>query len=219
MTYSSQRRRLLAAAAAGLLLAGCGGSSPNSHTNTAAASTSGSVDGTTSTARRSTTTATSATVSGTTDREAGLPGALAFSKCMRANGVSNFPDPQPGGGFAFQAGAGVIASPAFRTAQAKCQRFMPGGGPLSPGPPASAQTMALLRRIASCMRQHDVPQFPDPRSTPPPQSSVKLRDYAMITNYRGAILMYPATIDMQSPAYNQAVAACGAGFLAGPHAH
>ncbi len=44
--------------------------------------------------------------------------------------------------------------------------------------------------------------------------------YGVITDYDGAILLFPSTIDMQSPAYTQAVAACGAlaGKLGrGPH--
>lgn len=139
---------------------------------------------------------------------------------MRANGVPGFPDPQPGGGgFDFHASAAVIASPAFQAAQAKCQKLMPGGGPLSPGSPPSAQTMRRLERIATCMRQHGVPQFPDPRTTPPP-GGVGLGEYRLISNYEGAIVLFPATIDMQSPAYEQAAAICGAAFLgSGPHPH
>jgi hypothetical protein len=137
---------------------------------------------------------------------------------MRANGVTNFPDPQPGGGFEFQS-AGVTSSPAFKTAQAKCGKYMPGGGPLSPGPPPSAQTMAQLRRIAVCMRAHGVPQFPDPRTSVPPGFKPNPGEYSEITNYMGAILLYPASIDRQSPAYQHATAACGAGFLAGNNAH
>ena len=138
---------------------------------------------------------------------------------MRANGVPNFPDPNPGGGFEFHASAGVISSPAFKEAQAKCGRFMPGGGPLSPGPPPSAQTMAQLRKVAACMRQHGVPQFPDPRTSVPHGFNPNPGEYREITNYQGAILLFPATIDPQSPAYEQATAACGAGFLAGNNAH
>jgi hypothetical protein len=139
---------------------------------------------------------------------------------MRANGVPNFPDPKPGGGFEFQ--AGIVSSPAFKRAQVKCARFMPGGGaggPLSPGPPASAQTMAQLRKIAVCMRDHGVAQFPDPRPSVPPGFKPNPGEYREITNYMGAILLYPATIDPQSPAYKQATTACGAGFLAGNNAH
>jgi hypothetical protein len=139
---------------------------------------------------------------------------------MRASGAPNFPDPAPGGGFAFHANATAVNAPAFKTAQAKCQRFMPGGGPLSPGQPPSAKTIAQLDRIATCMRGHGVPQFPDPLSKPPPQSSVSPGKYREITNYEGAILLFPASLDMQSPAYEQAAAACGAGFLGtGPHPH
>jgi hypothetical protein len=140
---------------------------------------------------------------------------------MRSRGVPNFPDPNPGGGgFDFHASAVVISSPAFKRAQAKCQKLLPsGGGPLSPGPPASAQTMAQLRKIAVCMRAHGVPQFPDPLPSVPLGFKPSLGEYHEITNYMGAILLYPATIDPQSPAYEQATTACGAGFLAGNHAH
>jgi hypothetical protein len=43
--------------------------------------------------------------------------------------------------------------------------------------------------------------------------------YSVITNYKGAILLFPATLDMQSPAYVQAAGACGASFLGGQHPH
>ena len=186
----------------GVVLAGCGGSS---GTMTAAKNAS------------ATDTGPSTRGSPPTDTQT-HQSALNFAKCMRANGVSSFPDPNPGGGFAFHASAGVVSSPAFREAQAKCQRFMPGGGPLSPGPPPSAKTMALLRRIAMCMRQHGVPQFPDPRTSAPPGFNL-FPEYREATNYMGAILLFPATIDPQSPAYQRATAACGAGFLAGNNAH
>jgi hypothetical protein len=200
------RAHLLAVAVlvGAVLVAGCGGSSPSQ--------TAAGLGG-------ATTSASKPASSGATAPSAGTPGALAYAECMRANGVSNFPDPKAGGGFAFHAPAGVISSPAFRAAQAKCQRFMPGGGPLSPGPPASAQTMAQLRKIAVCMRQHGVPQFPDPRSSVPHGFNPNPAAYREITNYQGAILLYPITIDPQSPAYEQATAACGAGFLAGNNAH
>jgi hypothetical protein len=149
----------------------------------------------------------------------GPPGGLAYAKCMRANGVPNFPDPKAGGGFDFEATGAVVSSPAFRAAQAKCSKLMPGGGPLSPGPPPSAQTMGQLRRIAVCMRQHGVPQFPDPLASVPHGFRPNLAQYREITNYKGAILLYPATIDPQSPAYERATEACGAGFLAGNNAH
>ena len=118
----SPRARLLAAAAlvSGLLAAGCGGSS---HGPTAATTSSASTSASTTATARAVTTALSG---------AGAPSALAFSECMRSNGVPNFPDPKPGGGFEFPVGGGNIGSPAFRSAQAKCMKLMPGGAPRSP---------------------------------------------------------------------------------------
>jgi hypothetical protein len=193
------RRPIAATVVMAVLVAGCGGSS-----------------GTTTTNRRPNDTA--ASTGGSQSKTQIHQNALNFAKCMRANGVPNFPDPSPGGGF--QVGAGLnVAAPVATAAQAKCQKFTPGGGPLSPGPPPSAQTMAQLRRIAVCMRQHGVPQFPDPKSSVPPGFRPNPAEYREITNYMGAILLYPARIDPQSPAYEQASAACGAGFLAGNNAH
>jgi hypothetical protein len=49
-----------------------------------------------------------------------------FSKCMRENGVENFPDPQPGGGIAISPENGVNPEdPAFKEAEKKCEELMP----------------------------------------------------------------------------------------------
>ncbi len=63
------------------------------------------------------------------------------------------------------------------------------------------------------MRQHGVPQFPDPR-TSVPSNPVGIRE---ITDFDGAILLFPGTIDIQAPAYRRALAACGAPPLGLPH--
>ncbi len=78
---------------------------------------------------------------------------------MRANGVPNFPDPKPGRGFSFPASP----APAFSAAKAKCQKLLPNGG--AP-PPFDPQALGQLRQIAICMRQHGVPDFPDPGGLP-----------------------------------------------------
>jgi hypothetical protein len=58
---------------------------------------------------------------------------LEFAKCMRENGVPNFPDPQvSGGGVRMQLPQGVDQnSPQFQSAQQACQDLLagPGGGP------------------------------------------------------------------------------------------
>jgi hypothetical protein len=137
---------------------------------------------------------------------------------MRANGVPNFPDPKAGGGFDLNAATGVDPSaPAFRAAQAKCGKLISGavGGPLSPGPThSSPQTLAKLRKIAVCMRGHGVPQFPDPRTSIPSDPPAGTQE---ITNFDGVILPFPTTMNLQAPAYKQALAACGAPPLGLPH--
>jgi hypothetical protein len=127
---------------------------------------------------------------------------------MRANGVPKFPDPQPTGGFVFSAGSGVDpSSPAFQTAQAKCQKLM--GGPLAPTHThPSPQALTKLDRIARCMRQHGIADFPDPRTTVP--SDPGAASAGVITNYDGVILLFPSNMNLQAPAYRQALSACGA---------
>jgi hypothetical protein len=131
---------------------------------------------------------------------------VAYAKCMRASGVPSFPDPTAGGGFIFHARAGIVNSPLFKAAQAKCHHLLPEGGPGS-GPPPSPQTLARFLRIARCMRQHGVSNFPDPRSTAPANPFGS--GIAMLSDIEGVILLFPSTIDQQSPVFTQAAATCG----------
>ncbi|HTX11434.1 MAG TPA: hypothetical protein VME22_22625 [Solirubrobacteraceae bacterium] len=200
--------RVLAAAAVliGVVAAGCGAGSggPTSSASTAdSASAAVSVGS-------STTAGGAATSSGsTTPVVSPASGPLAFAECMRANGVPNFPDPSAGGTAQFTLPAGTSpAAPAFRAAQAKCRNLLPDGGPPGPGSTThpSAQTLSKLVRIARCMRLHGVPQFPDPRTTVPSNPA----GINEITDFDGAILLFPATMNMQAPAYRNALTACGA---------
>ena len=211
----SRRGRLLAVGAlvSGVLVAGCGGGSA-SRTATTVRAASPSTSSTPNASAATTTAGGSATSSGSTAQSAGGSGPLAFAKCMRADGVPNFPDPNPARGGLFPLAGINPSSPAFRAAQAKCQKLM-GGGPPVPGSTTqpSAQTMAKLRKIAVCMRQHGVPQFPDPRTTVPSNPA----GIQEISDFDGAILLFPATMNVQAPAYKQALTACGAPPLGLPH--
>jgi hypothetical protein len=134
-----------------------------------------------------------------------------YARCMRANGVPNFPDPDAGGGFTFSpAGGAGPSSPAFKAAQAKCQRYMNLGAGLTPGTEThpSAQWLAKMVKAARCMRSHGVPNFPDPTTTMP--SPASLGGGGVISNIEGAVFVFPAaTIDTQSPIFMRAAKTCG----------
>jgi hypothetical protein len=134
---------------------------------------------------------------------------LAFSACMRSHGVSNFPDPSPGGGIQLSSGMNPSA-PSFKAAQASCRKLLPGGGPGARHP--SAQARAETLKMSACMRQHGVAGFPDPTLSLPSNSA----GYSQISDRGGVILAIPDTINTQSPAFKQATAACGGPAGVGP---
>jgi hypothetical protein len=127
--------------------ASCGGTQSSSGTSTAAAV------GTSSRSR-----STASHRSAVTPREK----AVKFSECMRANGVSDFPDPNASGEFPSY---GVSVSPAvWKRAGAACKALQPPGtlsAKLTP-----AQESAALK-FAQCIRENGVPDFPDPVSGQP----------------------------------------------------
>jgi hypothetical protein len=84
---------------------------------------------------------------------------LKYGNCMRAHGVTNFP--QPGGGP--QTGPPInLGSPTYLAAEKACAQYA-GGGPVSTQG-VSPQTMQQLLQFVSCMRTHGVPDMPDPNS-------------------------------------------------------
>jgi hypothetical protein len=192
------RTRLLTAAAVlsfVLALAGCGGSSSPgvAHISSSKGASAASSEGSGS----------------SSESPAGLQQAMiAYSRCMRSSGVPNFPDPT-GGGFLFHTSAGIDpSSPLFKAAQAKCQKLLPGGGlPGGPGSePPSARTLARFLNIARCMRRHGVSDFPDPRTSAPPNPLGS--GIAELSDIEGVILLFPRTIDQQSPVFTRAAAVC-----------
>jgi hypothetical protein len=96
------------------------------------------------------------------------------------------------------------SSPAFKAAQAKCRHFMPPGPGSGPAP--SPQTLAKFLRIARCMRQHGVYDFPDPRTSVP--SNPFGSGSGVISDIEGVILVFGSTLDEQSPVFTRAAAAC-----------
>jgi hypothetical protein len=136
--------------------------------------------------------------------------AFQFAQCMRAHGVPNFPDPN-GNGIQITPNSGVNPqSPAFRTAQNDCKRYLPNDGQppvTSPGSRAAALT------FAKCMRAHGVPSFPDPLTTAP--SSPPAGAVAII-ELRGMAFELGPGINPRSPAFQQAATDCGIRLPRGP---
>jgi hypothetical protein len=56
------------------------------------------------------------------------------------------------------------------------------------------------------MRRHGITNFPDPRTTAP---SRPLAGTGVISDRDGVILVFPHTIDEQSPLFARAAAVCG----------
>jgi hypothetical protein len=180
-------------ASVALSVAGCGGGSANPGVARLSSGTSSAVSSNASNG------------AGSGSPEAA---ALAFAGCMRASGLSNFPDPKTGGGFLFHTGGSADpSSPAFKAAQTKCKKFLPPG-PSSGAPPA-AKTLAHYLTVAQCMRRHGVAEFPDPRTTAPSNPRAALGGGGgVISNIEGVIFVFPDRIDQQSPAFARAAAAC-----------
>ncbi len=113
--------------------------------------------------------------------------ALKFAECMRSHGVPNFPDPgKPVG----SPGSGINeTAPAFHSAGRRCDRLT--HNPQPAGSPASGSQRLAAIAQSECMRQHGVPNFPDPTFLSSGGTSVNLTG-----------------LDPQSPAFKQAQAAC-----------
>jgi hypothetical protein len=122
---------------------------------------------------------------------------------MRANGLSNFPDPRSGpdggevgfpGGFIITSSDSIdvmgtpFSGPAVVHAEKACKEFMPPSGP---PPTISASQKAAMIANARCMRKHGVPNFPDP------------------TFSGNHITIGDGDANPDSPAFKRAAAACG----------
>jgi len=208
------RARLLAlvAFASAVVIAGCGGGSKDPNVAAVSSTTTSTSSAPSSaTTSRSSATTDGATSSSSPASENPAVAALAYAKCMRAHGEPAFPDPQAGGGFVFQKGAGVDpSSPQFQAASAKCQKLMPMRG-LAPGTQThpSQQALTQMLKVAACMRRHGISDFPEPRTSIPSNIPAALHGGpGLISNIDGVVLVFPGTIDEQSPQFTRAAAAC-----------
>lgn len=138
-----------------MVIAACGSTTPSRSDSTSASDN-----------------ASSGSVSSQTHNES-----VSFSRCVRANGVPNFPDPPGDGAYGLKSFAqqsngetlsinGVsVSAPAFRTAMVKCHPYLPQ----APAPTATGleQSRAAAVRYGRCMRDHGI-NIPDPTVAPGP---------------------------------------------------
>jgi hypothetical protein len=91
-----------------------------------------------------------------------------FAKCMRDNGVGEFPDPDASGELTID---GVVNgssldtdSPAWKQAIGACKDLQPAG---FTGTRATSEEQEVRLQFAQCMRENGVADFPDPTEDGP----------------------------------------------------
>jgi hypothetical protein len=161
---------VLAVVAFSLLVAGCGGSGSPGVASVASSTTAAAT---------------------TTTRN----GAVAFSRCMRSNGVPTFPDLATIPSRTVKETVQQLAAnnPRFPAAQRVCNHLLPSGGS-GPQQPARQTRTRLADELsfARCMRSHGVTRFPDPTA----QSGLTVE------------MVQAQGIDVHSPAVLRVVQAC-----------
>lgn len=86
-----------------------------------------------------------------------------YAQCMRAHGVTGFPDPTSRGALTLD--KTTVESPQYRSASQACRSLAPAGS--QNGGTVSPQVQAQALRFARCMRSHGVSNFPDPSTSGP----------------------------------------------------
>jgi hypothetical protein len=159
---------VVAVTAFSLLAAGCGGSGGSAGVASVASST---------------------TAATTTTAQNGL---LAFSQCMRSNGMPNFPDPQRFVGGNVKLTIHQLAP--SQAALSACNHLLPTNGGSGSQETAQQQRTQLADELsfARCMRSHGLSRFPDPTA----QGDLSVE------------MVQAQGIDVHSPAVLRVVQAC-----------
>jgi hypothetical protein len=125
-----------------------------------------------------------------------IAAAFQYSRCMRAHGLPNFPDPHVSTGNGHQSiGVAVTpaqtSSPEFKAAQTACRGIMPMPSPTQVAQQQHAEEQGKLS-FAECVRHHGITNFPDPNS----QGQLTLQ------------MVSAAGVDLHAPAVLAAAKAC-----------
>ena len=117
--------------------------------------------------------------------------AVAYSRCVRAHGVPNFPDPDSNGQIPKEAVVPALREVSDSQAKAAtyaCANLNPAG---QGSPALTAQQQQDYLKAAACMRSHGITDFPDPTF---PGGRVSLS--------------IPSSIDTKSRQFTQAAQTC-----------
>lgn len=152
--WASSTLGLAVLLALALVVAGCGGGSPG-----------------VASVASSTTTSQSSSPSNSSPAAAQGNKPLAYSHCMRSNGVPSYPDPSSNGNLAKgNAQAFGVSTSLYQVAERACQHLLPSGSAsltqclMTGDCPQSVVQPALEEglKFAQCMRSHGVRNWPDP---------------------------------------------------------
>jgi hypothetical protein len=101
--------------------------------------------------------------SGGSGGSGGGASAVAWSQCVRAHGIPNFPDPDSSGQVPKETASQLGVSDAvLAAATGACENLNPNNPQT---PQTSQQILANGLTLAKCMRAHGVPKFPDPTTS------------------------------------------------------
>jgi hypothetical protein len=117
---------------------------------------------------------------------------IAYSQCVRAHGVPNFPDPGSNGQISAAAAKHALRQVSDSRAMAAtyaCRRLSPFR---QANPVLTAQEQQDFLRAAACMRSHGFTSFPDP----------------IFPGGRASLPRIPSSIDTASPQFIQAEQTC-----------
>ena len=88
--------------------------------------------------------------------------ALAYTQCMRSNGVANYPDPNSQGQILMTANVWKevdFGSPQFAQAAKTCKKLAPNS---TISPQQVRQLLSQGLKYSACMRAHGITNYPDP---------------------------------------------------------
>jgi len=90
-------------------------------------------------------------------------GALAYSRCMRSRGISNFPDPDSRGSIPKETAQQLgISNSQYQAATGACADLLPNSDTGGLSQAQVQQEWNGMRNFAGCMRSHGVSNWPDP---------------------------------------------------------